>query len=188
MKLSLIIKLIALQLLLHYGMAGMVFGDDTDLNTHSAYKVTSYDLGAIQGFLNKNKSQNRKNFEPLFITKSAANNLNSEHQITVSLGEPDSDQASISSFAVSAQFDATSKISIHGAFGISRNLWTPDLFDSVNGPSWEANFGIIYKLLNNVSYELHFGYMETGDLFHDQSSYSDVENIIMINNKLSLSF
>lgn len=166
--------------------SGLVFGDD--LNNHSAYRVTSYDLGSIQSFLNRGVSRPADNFKPLFITEATTSALNSEHRVSVSLGDIEPDILNLSSIAVSAQIEATDKISIQGAFGITRNLWTPDLSDSLNGSSWEANLGIIYKLLNNLSYELHFGYMDTGHLFTDQSSYSDVENIIMINNKLSLSF
>lgn len=166
--------------------SGIVFGEDN--YTHSAYRVTSYDLGSLKGFANRGMSPISDNSSPLFITEATADALSSEEQITVSLGDTEPDILGISSIALSAQFNATDKISIQGSFGVTRNLWTPDLADSLNGSSWEANLGIIYKLLNNLSYELHFGYMDTGDLFIDQSSYSDVENIIMINNKLSLSF
>lgn len=67
-------------------------------------------------------------------------------------------------------------------------MWTPDNVEYENESSWEANLGFIYKLVNNLSYEVHFGYMDTGDLFTDQSSYSDVENIIMVSNQLTMSF
>ena len=79
-------------------------------------------------------------------------------------------------------------ISLQGALGVTRNLWTPELMGDLNGASWEANLGVIYKFLDKLSYELHFGYMDTGTLFSDRSSYSDVESIIMISNKISLSF
>jgi len=152
-----------------------------DLSTHHAYKVTSYNLGAFQG------SQTTGEGKPLLITGGAADILNSEHQKTVALSE-DSTSSSLSSIALSAEFEATDNISIQGAFGVTRNLWSPDLIGGVSGSSWEANLGIVYKLLNNISYELHFGYMDTGKLFTDRSSYTDVENIIMISNQLTLSF
>lgn len=159
-----------------------------DLSTHSAYKVTSYNLGAIEGFQDNAGLNPSPDFKPLLITSTKADILNSEHQRNVSLSETAPGTSNIKNITLSAQFDATNNISIQGAFGLTRNLWTPDLFDSLNGSSWEANLGVIYKLLNNLSYELHFGYMDTGDLLSDQSSYSDVENIIMISNRLTLSF
>ncbi len=163
----------------------MLYGED--LNTHHAYKVTSYNLGAFQDFQENRSPNSSRNFKQLLITNTAADILNSEHQRRVSLDET-SRTSNINSVALSAQFDATNNISLLGTLGLTRNLWTPELSDSGNGSSWEANLGVIYKLLNNLSYELHFGYMDTGDLFSDRSVYSDVENIIMISNKLTLSF
>jgi hypothetical protein len=158
-----------------------------DLDTHHAYKVTSYNLGAFQGSQDNGGTQNIRGFKPLLITGGAADILNSEHQKTVALSE-ESTSSSLSGIALSAQFEATDNISIQGSFGVTRNLWSPDLIGGVSGSSWEANLGIVYKLLNNISYELHFGYMDTGKLFTDRSSYTDVENIIMISNQLTLSF
>lgn len=158
-----------------------------DLSTHRAYKVTSYDLGAFQNFHGNTAAQASGNFKPLLITGGTVDILNSEHQKTVSLSGQ-SETSGLKGVAFSGQFDATNNISIQGAFGVTRNLWSPDLMGGVNGSSWEANLGVVYKLLNNISYELHFGYMDTGKLFTNRSSYSDVENIIMISNQLTLSF
>ena len=159
-----------------------------DLSTHHAYKVTSYNLGAIQGLQSNGPLNQSRDFKPLIITNTTSDILNSEHERTVSFDETAPHPSNISNITLSAQFDATNNISLQGSFGLTRNLWTPDLMGSMNGSSWEANLGVIYKLLNNLSYELHFGYMDTGDLFSNRSSYSDVENIIMISNQLSLSF
>jgi len=166
--------------------SGALYG--AELSTHSAYKVTSYNLGAIQGIQDSSTLNQSRDFNPLLITNATSDVLNSEHQRTVSFDETAPHSSNVSSIALSAEFAATNNISVQGSFGLTRNLWTPELMDSVNGSSWEANLGVIYKLLNNLSYELHFGYMDTGDLFSDRSSYSDVENIIMISNQLSLSF
>lgn len=158
-----------------------------DLSTHRAYKVTSYNLGALQNYENTGDAPVLPNSIPLLITGGATDILNSEHQKTVSLSGQ-SETSGLRGIALSGEFDATNNISIQGAFGVTRNLWSPDLMDGINGSSWEANLGIIYKLLNNISYELHFGYMDTGKLFTNRGSYSDVENVIMISNQLTLSF
>ena len=39
-----------------------------------------------------------------------------------------------------------------------------------------------------LAYEVHFGYMDTGDLFQEVDTYSEVESILMISNQLTLSF
>jgi hypothetical protein len=159
-----------------------------DKATHSAYKVTTYNLGTILDSQGNESSRFLTDFRPLLITSNVSDILNNEHMGKVSLGEGPAPPSNTSGVALAATFDATQKISLQGAFGITRNLSTPNSLNYENESSWEANLGVIYKLLNNLSYELHFGYMDTGTLFNDRSSYTNVESIIMISNQLSLSF
>ncbi|MCP3887395.1 MAG: hypothetical protein GY702_00775 [Desulfobulbaceae bacterium] len=159
-----------------------------DRVSHSAYKVTSYNLGAVQNSQKNNAGFKGQKYSPLMITSTTSDILNSEHQGAVSWVETNSHTASSRGIALSAEYIATDKIALRGAFGVTRNLWAPDSLEYEQESSWEANLGFIYKLVNNLSYELHFGYMDTGDLFTDQSTYTDVENIIMISNRLSMSF
>jgi len=166
-----------------YGLPGQA-----EESTTHVYKVTSYNLGAITDPDNIERSRFSANYSPLLITGTAADIFNSEHKATVSLGETASTISGINGIALSASFDATRKISFQGAFGLARNLWAPDSINYESESSWEANLGIIYKLLDNLSFELHFGYMETGDIFTERSSYTDVESIIMISNKLTMGF
>jgi hypothetical protein len=156
--------------------------------THSAYKVTSYNLGAILGAQETESSRYSSDFKPLLITSGASDILNSEHEGKVPLGEETSHPSNTSGIALSATINASQKIAVQGAFGVTRNLWSPDSLNYENESSWEANLGVIYKLLNNLSYELHFGYMDTGNLFTDRSSYTNVESIIMVSNQLTMSF
>lgn len=156
--------------------------------TAQVYKVTSYNLGALVDPGNLEKFRFAEEFSPLLITGSASDIFNSEHKERVSLSESSTTASGISGIALSASFEATQRISLQGAFGLARNLWAPDSINYENESSWEANLGIIYKLLDNLSVELHFGYMDTGDIFTDRSSYTDVENIIMISNKLTMGF
>ena len=158
-----------------------------DLGTHRAYKITSYVLGDIADFQAADSSASLQNATPLMITGTTTDILDSEFAPTASLGDPESRPSTIKSIALGAEFDATDKISLQAAIGVTRNVWSPDLSGNVNG-AWEANLGVIYKLLDNICYELHFGYMDTGDLYNNRSSYSDVESIIMLNNRLTLSF
>ncbi len=159
-----------------------------DMQAHSIYKVTSYNLGAILDDQDSFSSSFSRNFSPLLITNSAADILNSELEGTVSWVETDPHTANTRGIAIAGQFNATGKIALQGAFGLTKNLWSPDSINYENESSWEANLGIIYKLMNNLSFELHFAYMDTGDLFTKRSSYSDVESIIMVSNRLTMSF
>jgi len=159
-----------------------------DTKTHNVYRVTSYNLGAILDTQKGPGSRFSTNFSPLLITSGTSDILNSEHEPTVSWVETNSHTANTQGIAVAAQFDATQKVTLLGALGLTRNLWTPDLINYQNDSSWEANLGVIYKLLNNLSYEVHFAYMDTGDIFTERSSYDDVESIIMVSNQLTMSF
>jgi len=154
----------------------------------SAYKVTSYNLGTVSDNHDGGTSRYLTDFKPLMITSTASDVLNSEHIGRVSLSEAITPTSNVSGVALFATFDTSQKISLQGVFGVTRNPSTSDLRKYVNESSWEANLGVIYKLLNNLSYELHFGYMDTGTLFHDRSSYTNVESIIMISNQLTMSF
>jgi len=177
---------ITLYLLLSMFLAN--FSCAEEVRTHNAYRITSYNLGAILGSQDLVPARTARNFQPLLIASTKADILNNELEGTVSLSEVTSHNTNINGVALSAQFNASKNISVLGAFGMTKNLWTPDSLDYDNKASWEANLGIIYNLINNISYEMHFGYMETGNLFTERSSYSDVENIIMISNRLTLSF
>lgn len=173
-------------LLLVMGLSGLVCGEET--SSHRAYRVTSYHLGTLADATDDTIRQETSGFRPLLITSTVTDILQSELEGTVTWIDPLSNGSNTKGIALSAQIDATDKISLQGVFGVTRNLMTGDTADYENESSWEANLGIIYKFLGNLSYELHFGYMDTGDLFNDRSSYTDVENIIMISNQLSMSF
>lgn len=172
--------------LIIFGCTGQLFAQEQP--THHAYRVTSYNLGPILDFHEKHSLFNSADFGALMITSTASDILNSELQPSVSWIETAAHTSPNRGVALSAQFDATNKISLHGAFGLTKHLWAPDRVEYENESSWEANLGFVYKLVDNLSYELHFGYMDTGNLFTDQSSYSDVENIIMVSNQISMSF
>lgn len=155
-----------------------------DLESHSVYKVTTYDLGALLG--EPEQSGLRiKNYEPLLITGSKADIFSGDSTDSSSLA-PRPGQDSIKGFAIAAEYSATSNFTVQGALGFAQNRYESGSVS--NDASWEANLGLVYKFLDNLSYEIHFGYMETGDLFKERSTYSDIENIIMVSNKLTMSF
>lgn len=155
-----------------------------ELEMLSAYKVTTYNLGALMDFQETADIQLR-NYEPLMITSTKADILN--HQsLTESSLRTTPDLGTSTGFAISAQYQPTNQFAVQGTFGIAKNNWDPSVAEHES--SWEANLGVVYRLLDNLNYEVHFGYMETGDVFKERNSYSDVESIIMVSNKLSMSF
>lgn len=180
---------IALLLLIAFMLPGTVTSAlSEETASHSIYMFTSHNLGPL--LLNNSDSTAAEigDVPLLMITGNNSDLLTHEVQQFISDDTLLDIAPGSQGIAISASFDATEKIGLTGAFGMTRNLNSPDKSDRQAKASWEANIGIIYHIINNLSYELHFGYMDTGDLFTEQSSYNDVESIIMVNNKLTLSF
>jgi hypothetical protein len=155
-----------------------------ELETHSVYKVTTYNLGALLDDRN-NTNLSLRNYEPLLITSTKADILNSQPLVSPHLNTTPLPNAT-RGFAISAEYNASAQIAVQGVFGVTKNNWESQNLDQ--NSSWEANLGLVYRFLDNLSYEIHFGYMETGSLLSERSSYSDVESIIMVSNKLTMSF
>lgn len=155
-----------------------------DSETHSVYKVTTYNLGALLGEQGGSKLS-LQNYEPLMITSTKADILSTNASKTNNT-RGISQARSAKGFAIAAEYSATPQFALQGVLGVTQNLQTNAIFDTE--ASWEANLGLIYRFLDNLSYEVHFGYMDTGNMLKERSSYSNDESIIMISNKLTLSF
>jgi len=154
--------------------------------THSAYRVTTYTLGNITDFDNA-ISVSPRDYAPLMITGATSDIFSGDSRFSP-LAKSGSNVGTIEGFAIAARFEASKSFSIQTVFGMAHSTWNNDRLKSDNRSSWEANLGVIYSLLPNLNYELHLGYMDTGNLLKNRSEYSGVDSIIMINNKLTLSF
>lgn len=152
--------------------------------SHSLYKVTTYNLGTSVDFQDFTAVKIR-NYEPLLITGTKSDILDSDQFKNTSLGTSENKTAT-DGFAIAAEYSPTASIALQGVVGITKNSWDPNI--SKHDSSWEANLGVIYKMFKNFSYEVHFGYMDTGDLFKERNTYKDVESIIMVSNQLTMSF
>jgi hypothetical protein len=154
-----------------------------DRETHSVYKVTTYNLGALLS--DSGSSQlSLQNYEPLMITSTKADMLSGNSSKSYSLKDG-SEARDAKGFAIAAEYSATENIAVQGVLGVTRNM-SNNMLDP--DAAWEANLGLIYRFFDNLSYQVHFGYMDAGKLLKERSSYSDAESIIMISNKLTLSF
>jgi hypothetical protein len=156
--------------------------DAANLDGHMQYRIVSYSFSNNNG----DNAERSVNLGPLLITGNSADIFTGSSYTTPELSVADPSRAT-DVLAVSADFLATPSLSLQGTFGIAQNRRGAS-FDSDYDTSWEANVGVIYKLFSNIRYEIHFGYMDTGDLFKERNTYSDVESIIMISNKLTMSF
>ena len=157
-----------------------------ELGETSDYRITgfTFDTDAVsesEGSLKFEPSR----FRPLMITNSASDVL---------IGDPFVDEMAVQTgkyaiqgFAVAAEYLATPNLAFHGAIGVTKGNWDAAA-DLESESSWEANIGVVYNFFNSLAYEIHFGYMDTGDVFKLSDTYSDVDSIIMISNQLTMSF
>lgn len=152
--------------------------------THSLYKVTTYNLGAAVDFQDFS-TVNPVNYKPLLITSTKADILGVDRFQDINL-IPSDGKSGVQGFAIAAEYSPLAKIAVQGVVGITKNSWDPH--NAEYQSSWEANLGVIYKMFGNLRYEMHFGYMDTGDVFKERNTYTDVESIIMISNQLTMSF
>lgn len=86
-----------------------------------------------------------------------------------------------------AAYSPLSNITIHSSIGLS-NTSADENLDYTERIGWELDLGVAYKFLNKFAYEVHFGYMDTGELFTESNRYTDVEDITIVTNKLTMSF
>ncbi len=124
-------------------------------------------------------------FKPLMITSSTSDVFGEDP-----FGTSFSSQVTGSAphgFAIAAEYLPTPSLAFHGAIGVTSVAWDGTPTEDLES-SWEANIGVVYNFFNSLAYEVHFGYMDTGDLFQQVDTYSGVESIIMISNQLTLSF
>jgi hypothetical protein len=151
---------------------------------HEVYRVTYYDLGTL---LTPDESKLLPSIQsvPLMIMGSTADIFTNEN---LGLGSFSyQDEKNPLGMVLSAEFAPTETIRIIGSFGMAKSPGSID-FSTENQSAWEANVGLAYTFFGNLSYQMSLGYMDTGDLFTERSSFSDVEQILMISNSISLSF
>lgn len=162
-----------------------VLADDFGADPEFAITGYSFDTDAVSESESGLRFETSR-FKPLMITN-ATSDIFGEDPFGTSLNSTGANSAP-HGFAIAAEFLPTPSLAFHGAIGVTRMDWDSVYLSGRPESSWEANIGVVYNFFNSLAYEVHFGYMDTGDLFQQVNSYSDVESIIMVSNQLTLSF
>ncbi len=89
--------------------------------------------------------------------------------------------------ALKAAYSPTSSITFHSSIGLT-DTSSDERLDYTDRVGWELDLGMAYNFLGNFAYEVHFGYMDTGQLFTESNRYTDIEDITIVTNKLTMSF
>ncbi|MBC8208930.1 MAG: hypothetical protein H8E79_07170 [Desulfobulbaceae bacterium] len=150
------------------------------LTTESAFKITGYifDSGT-EAKSATNPAMPQLMAGAIDKIMAAENGVSSEFSTTGRSIPP-------RSFAIGATFSATDKLTLLSTIGITQPQNEPFIYNSNFG--WELDLGVAYKLLNNLTYEVHFGYMDTGEAFTESPTLTEVEKITILTNKLTMSF
>lgn len=152
------------------------------------YKLIAYTLsnGSSDAY-SENNSSKSISFQSLYISPEAMNTVLNREDSFLDNSAADINKGSYQGFAIRAAYAPTSAITFHSSLGLTDTLDDKDL-DYTDRVGWEVDLGVAYKFLNHFAYEVHFGYMDTGELFKNSNSLNDVDDITIITNKLTMSF
>lgn len=168
------------------GLAITAHADENGLQ-QGEYRVFAYSLSNGSDAYNNEGASKSVSFHSLYISNEAMKTvLNREGN---SLNDPliDINKGSYQGFAIRAAYAATPDITFHSSIGLTDTIDDKNLAYT-DRVGWEVDLGLAYKIFNNFAYEVHFGYMDTGELFKESNSYADVDDITIITNKLTMSF
>ncbi len=152
------------------------------------YKLFAYSLsnGDSAGYSNSISSKNIS-FHSLFISSEAMKTVLNREEMFLGNSHIDINKDNYQGLAIRAAFAPTDGITFHSSIGLTDTLEETNL-DYTDRIGWEVDLGVAYKFLNKFAYEVHFGYMDTGELFKDSTSYTNIEDITIVTNKLTMSF
>ena len=125
-------------------------------------------------------------FEPLYIltgrhTGMLNNDIFSGNTAALST-------AGVHAVILAADYAVSNQLTLHGAIAYAQ----ADEEQAVGQDDeygWEYNIGAAYKLLDNLTYEAHFGYLDTGDFFNGAGNTPDItENVYLLTHSLTMTF
>ncbi|MDH3359740.1 MAG: hypothetical protein OEL55_02625 [Desulfobulbaceae bacterium] len=171
-----------------------VGGNFGNLSAALAYVYASGDANATDNQTENALGSSGSEFEPLYIlTGSHMGLLNSDVQGADSQGYG-MGEAGCHVVALMGDYKVSDRLTLHGAIAIAQ----ADEEVQVGGAQsyanrddsygTEYNIGAAYKLLDNLTYEAHFGYLDTGEFFDSAANAGDAESIITLSHHLTMNF
>jgi hypothetical protein len=140
-------------------------------------------------FLSAAGSGTGSEFEPLYILTGRTAGLLNRDQAS-SAYAADMTNSGVHAFILAADYTVSDRLALHGAIAYAQadkeNKATYLNRDDEYG--WEYNVGAAYKLLDNLTYEAHFGYLDTGDYFKSAAATDDTENVYILSHHLTMTF
>ena len=124
-------------------------------------------------------------FEPLYIltgrhTGMLNNDLFSGYTSAMS-------RDGVHAIVLAADYAVSNQLTLHGAIGWAK-ADEVQIAGQDDAYGWEYNVGAAYKLLDNLTYEAHFGYLATGDYFNAGGATDITNNVYLLTHSLTMSF
>ena len=99
--------------------------------------------------------------------------------------------AGMHAVAVAADYQVSAQLELHGAVayavtdkdltGLAGNAYENDY-------GWEFDVGAAYRLLDNLTYQAHFGYTVVGDFFKKGEAEAQPGNLYLLSHHLTMTF
>lgn len=128
---------------------------------------------------------NNRGFRPLYILTGTQSDIFTEDGGENSFSTQ-ARKAGMDGVAFIVDYKASPRVELHTAIGAANTDKTP--LGYVDYYGWEANLGLGYKILDNLTFELHLGYMATADFFNKGVEDVETEDITIITQHLTLKF
>jgi hypothetical protein len=152
------------------------------------FYISGDDNGSTDGESSAYSTSNGtgNDFEPLYIltgtqTSILNNDIGSDNEFGVAART-----AGAHAVVASGDYQASEKLAFHGAIG-----WAQAADEKAgweNDYGYEFDAGASYKLLDNLTYNLHFGYLATGDFFKGANEARETNSVTLWYNNLSMTF
>lgn len=110
----------------------------------------------------------------------------------VNKANTDMTRAGIVSAGVHATYAVSDKLSVNSALAYAQAESELNGFDDEYG--WEIDLGVSYSLMDNLAYQVDFGYLMTGDFFDHEYvggavvAVGDAEDIFTLTHRLTMEF
>lgn len=124
-------------------------------------------------------------FEPLYILTGRHTGMLNNDVFTGNTTAMSRD--GVHAVIAAADYAVSNQLTLHGAIAWAKadEVQTAGQDDEYG---WEYNIGAAYKLLDNLTYEAHFGYLDTGDYFRGTPTTDNTENVYILTHSLTMTF
>ncbi len=162
------------------------------LTGHAMYFYTSGDNNSRDADINSYGGPGA-DFEPLYILTGVFGNILNNDQGTTNPWGAAAKTAGANAFILSADYAVNQDLTLHGGLGYAMadkapKATLPNPVDWDDSYGFEYNVGAAYKLVDNLVYAVHLGYLDSGDFFTMGTTFKDTESIFLASHHLTMSF